>query len=465
MNRSIEFVKNLFVLFFGTILPSSTNFIMLPLLTANLSKTEYGVYDLILVLQALMIPIITLQIQTAAFRYLIQYRGNKEEEDKVISNIFAFVTISLFCVLLILFVGIINKSRILAFLICIYLIVYTLECVLRQIVRGLSLNRLYSISTLVESITLMVLVIIFVMQKKCNLYGILLSYISAEILAILLLSIKSKVYKRIKCRYVNAKIIKQLLQYSWPMVPNALSLWILSSSDKMILTLVCGVETSAIYAIANKIPSILSVVQDPFTLAWQENASIAVKDDDVARYYSEMFDYIFSFLVGILAILTAAAPILFKLFVRGDYSTAYKQIPILLASSLFTCISSFFGGIYIAEKRTKEIGITTICCAIINIIIDLLLVKKVGIYAASISTLISYLFLTVYRMWDIKKYKSLSYKPGKILTALVSLCIMFILCAKEKMGLNIINFFLGGLIAVFTNWNLFKQVIGMRNRK
>lgn len=67
--------------------------------------------------------------------------------------------------------------------------------------------------------------------------------------------------------------------------------------------------------------------------------SLASKDSDADTYYAEMFDSIFGILVGIMALLIAATPILFWLLIRGDYKEAYYQMPILFMGMLFSSMA------------------------------------------------------------------------------------------------------------------------------
>lgn len=106
-----------------------------------------------------------------------------------------------------------------------------------------------------------------------------------------------------------------------------------------------------------------------------------------------------------MALLIAATPILFWLLIRGDYKEAYYQMPILFMGMLFSSMASFIGGIYVAHKKTRSVGVTTILAAACNLVIDLVFVHKIGIFAASISTLVSYVFLTIYRMVDVQKFQ------------------------------------------------------------
>lgn len=69
MSREGKLAKNTLILGVGTFLPKFASFITLPILTGCLTKSEYGIYDLITVLVSLLLPVATLQIQAAAFSF------------------------------------------------------------------------------------------------------------------------------------------------------------------------------------------------------------------------------------------------------------------------------------------------------------------------------------------------------------------------------------------------------------
>ena len=228
-----------------------------------------------------------------------------------------------------------------------------------------------------------------------GLNGVLISLCLAYFIATIFIVIKIHLIKYIDVKLLNKKNCVEFVKYSWPMIPNNLSAWVLNVSDRLVINHFLGIEKTAVYAVANKIPNILSIFQEVFNLAWQENASLTVKDKDVDIYYSNMFSIIFNFMIGGTALLIGFTPLIFKILIKGDYFAAYKEMPILIFAMLFCCLSSFLGGIYIAHKKTKELGISTLIVSIINLSIDLLLVKHIGITTGSISTLVAYMLLYI----------------------------------------------------------------------
>ncbi len=454
MSREGQLAKNTLIISFGTFLPKIINVITLPIITAYLTKAEYGQYDLITTLVFLALPITTLQIQSAAFRFLIDYRNDFEKSGEIISTIviYAFFT-SVVSVIVISAVlqGISLEMRI---LIALYFLLDLLLAVAQQITRGLSLNKAYSVSTIISSIVSLGGIVVSVQFMGQGLSGVMLSMDIATFIGILFLFFRIKMWQYIRLKNFRKSTLKELLSYSWPMVPNNLSNWVLRLSDRLVITKVMGIEANAIYAVANKIPNLFVTVQSTFVYAWQENASLSVKDSDVEEYYSNIFDSIFRMLVGIMALAVAGTPIMFVVLIRGDYDEAYYQMPILFMGMMFSCIASVLGGIYVAHKKTKSVGITTIIAALCNLLIDIVFVRFIGITAGSVSTLVSYILLSVYRMIDIQKIQKIKYKYKTICLWLVVLVLMCVLCYLNNFWLNVLNFVIAIFVVYFSNKKL-----------
>lgn len=459
MSREGNLVKNTFIISFGTIIPKLASFITLPIITAGLSKAEYGTYDLINTLVALFLPLITLQIQAAAFRFLIEKRTDKVEISKIVSTIIIFIAGTSAVGLLCMFFALRKLSFIIRSMICVYFFVDVFVQALQQIVRGINKNKVYSESTILQSLINMILIVTFIKWKDLGLIGTILAITIACSCSVIFMLFYGGVIEYFSFKFFSKELLLRMLSYSWPLIPNSLSLWVMNISDRLIVTIYLGIEVNAVYAVANKIPSLFAVVQNTFTYAWQENASINSGDDDVTKYYSNVFDRIFCLLVGIMALLIAGTPILFRILIRGDYGEAYNQMPILFMGVFFSTLSSFLGGIYIAKKKTKSVGITTISASLTNFLINIIFVRLIGIYAASLSTVISYVFLVIYRMIDIQKFQKLELNKRRILLSILILVIMCFMCFKQHWLINLANIVLAMIVFSKLNIPLIKKII------
>lgn len=459
MNREKALAKNTFIIAIGTFLPKFSSIITLPIITGGLTKAEMGTYDLISTLVSLFLPVATLQIQSAAFRFLLDVREDEKETKRIITNIISFILPTSLIALTILYLCLGYVSPVIRWLICFYFFLDILMLSTQQIVRGLSNNKLYSASSVTIAFSNMLLIVLTIFVGKQGLVGVLVSITIATTIGLILLLVKGHILSRIDFSLLSKKTLLEMLSYSWPMIPNSLSNWVLSFSDRAVLTAFMGLEANAIYSVANKIPALFTTVQGTFVFAWQENASLASKDADADTYYAEMFDSIFGILVGIMALLIAATPILFWLLIRGDYKEAYYQMPILFMGMLFSSMASFIGGIYVAHKKTRSVGVTTILAATCNLVIDLVFVHKIGIFSASISTLVSYVFLTIYRMVDVQKFQKVKFNTGRFCLLNALLVLMCTICWIDTVVLNVLNIILGCIIAVVVNRKIMKSIL------
>ncbi len=458
MNREKELAQNTIIISFGQIMPRLTSIITLPILTACLTKTEYGTYDLISTLVSLLLPVVILRLDLGVFRFLIEYRDDKEKQSEIVSTSYLFIaSISLVCVV-IMFFCLYMLSISTRLLICFYFYLDILFTASQQMVRGFSKNNIYSISAILHAVINMVFIVLLVAMQGFGLNGLLVSMNIAELISILFLFISGGLWKYIRIVF-STPLLKEMLSYSWPLIPNSLSLWVMNLSDRLIITAVMGVEMEAVYAVANKIPNLLNIVQSSFSAAWQENASLTVNSDDTCTYYSSVFDTVFCILVGATAGLIAFTPLLFAVLIQGDYEDAYFQMPFLFGGMFFAVLSSFFGGIYAAHKRSRSVGFTTILAAGCNFLINILFIRVIGLYAASISTFVSYLLLTIFRMVDIRKFQKMKYNIKKMIFWLAALCIMAFISHINNFYLNIFNLILGIVIAIVSNRNLVVMAI------
>ena len=79
--------------------------------------------------------------------------------------------------------------------------------------------------------------------------------------------------------------MKEMLVYCIPMIPNSIMWWITDASDKYMIAFFVGVSSNGIYALAKKIPSVLSMLHSVFFQAWQLSAVEESEAKDKSHYY------------------------------------------------------------------------------------------------------------------------------------------------------------------------------------
>ena len=93
MDRGKELAKNTVIIAVGKISTQFISFFLLPLYTAMLSTDEYGTVDVFNTCVALLLPVMTLQIEQGVFRYMVDVRGEKDRQQELISSALGFIII------------------------------------------------------------------------------------------------------------------------------------------------------------------------------------------------------------------------------------------------------------------------------------------------------------------------------------------------------------------------------------
>lgn len=437
-------LKNTIILGIGSIGTKLINIIMLPFYTAWLTVYDYGVIDVYNALISALVPVLTLQLEQGMFRYLID-----AETDKKKGNIIKTGGLTIGIVLLVSdIVSIIAFhwfNHELKYLFLVALNVNVIITTLLQIIRGIGNNKAYTINTIIVCIINLSLSILFVRYYQQGARGILIANIISTIVGIIYLIIlvnKKKIIN--KCHY-NLILLKRMLGYSLPMIVNNISWWVLNLSDKLLISIFLNTESNGIYAAAGKMSYIITSIYTVFSLAWQESASKASKNDKYEVFCGEIHKIVIDVCIHLTGIILVASPILYRVLINEKFSESYNHNIILVIAAFFWCIASFYGGIYVGLKKSSDLGWTSVITAVLNILINLLFINKIGIYAASISTLISYVILFIIRYIRINKSIILSISKIRIIS------IMLVIFGGSTVALlhnYMLSWILGGIYAV-----------------
>lgn len=438
MSRNIQLLKNTLIILFGKVCTQLISYALLPMYTTYLSTEEYGTVDLLITYITLVAPVITLQIESALFRYLIDTRENKDGIDEIITNsiVTAMITSLIFVLIFLFFTSVIDFKYKLLFLFGV--IASAILSIMLQIARGIGDNLSYAISSSISGIMSVALNIFFIMYLNMGVSGMLLATIISQILGSIYILIKNKVYSNLKINYINKKTIKKLLSYSLPLVPNGLSWWIISVSDRTIVSIFLGTAANGILAVANKFSTIVVNVFAIFNLSWTESVSIHINDEDSDKYISNMTNLVFNFFAFAGAMLVLLISLFFNFLIGSNFSAAYMYVPLLIFSSILNIAQTLYGIIYIGKKETKKISSSVMVAGIINLIIDLLLIRFIGIFASPVSTIASMIYLLIYRYKDINRNMDIKFKKKDIL-------IIFIVFIFS----NIVYFLRNDVITIF----------------
>ncbi len=464
MNKKKQLAKNTLIIFLGKVCTQLISFFLIPLYTAYLATDEYGIVDLVQTYVTLLVPIITMELEMSIFRYLVDSRTDSKNTKKLLSNNFYILRfcLILFTVLYLIvccFIDIPYK-----WIILIDIIVCVLSGNFLQISRGIGKITDFSISCILTGLTTVTSNIILICFVGLKSEGMIISMALANAICSLYLFIKLKLYKYIDFKLVDKALIKDMYKYSIPLVPNGISWWIVNISDRTIISFILGAGANGLYAISNKFPTIISSLTGVFNLSWSESAALHINSDDRDEFFSDITNTVVKLFTALGVGMIACMPFVFPLMVNKQYADAYNYIPFLVLATVFNVVICLYSQVYLAKKLSKQVASTAILGAIINIAVNLLLIKPLGIYAAAVSTTISYFVMMLYRHIDLKKYMNITIEKGLILKTIIIFTIAIICYYYNNLWLNIINLIIVVIYCVLLNkeflMSSYKTILG-----
>lgn len=459
VQKSKTLLNGTIIYFIGNMLTQLISVILLKYITGSVSTEEYGYFNLVVTIDNLVTPMITLQISDAVFRFFIRSESISEKK-YIYSSGTTIIAIGalVVCILIGIFKNVLRINY--AFWISLYVISTNLFGYNQKVVRSLKENKLYVIANLLKSILYFILIIILVLKLKMGVKGLLISNCISTYICILILIFGVKTYAYFDIHYINFKYINKMLRFSAPLIPNTAIWWLQSSVNYIIISAQLGLNYNGIYSVAVKFASILHLVINVFDLAWQESAITEYNTDGYKDFVTQIFNKYLIFLMSCVVSLIPLLRICVPYLIDVDYIDAIPYIPFLLFSSALSACSGYFAQMITAKNKNIKLLTTNIIGTTVNIIIVFILINQIGIWAIVISSIISSSFLSISRFFAVKD--DFNIKEIKIRKIIFLLCINLLLCAVFFTNSNIISalaFIFTLILNIYLNFDLIIEIL------
>lgn len=465
MSREGELTKNTVILTFGKICTQFISFMLLPLYTVLLLPSEYGVVDLINTYASLLVPLFNWQFENGLFRFMLDVRNNEPEQKKIFSTVMTtnFVQVAIYLCFYLLVSPFLQLEykQFLAIDVVVNIILNTML----QFPRGLGKNVLYAVGSCISASLTVVLNVIFIAVMRLGGYGLFFSSILAKTVTIGYLVFATKAWNFFSFSEVDRECFKSISKYSLPLVPNQLTWWVVGASDRTIIAQFLGVAANGFYSIAHKFSTIYITFYNLFNMSWTESVSLHFNDSDRDSYLSGVINSMFNLFGCVCLMIIAVMPLAFPYIIDAKYEQSYYQIPILLLAVLFQVVVGLYSVIYVALKKSVEIAKTSFYAAIINACFNILTVKYIGLYAASISSLLAYMSMALYRYFHVKRYVDIKlHRKNVILLAFFLTATVFAYYSRN-IWLQGGTFAVAGIYSVMVNYGLLQSFVITLKRK
>lgn len=429
--------KNSGILGAGAMLSKLLIFILLPIYSSAMSTAEYGIADLVAQSANLLFPIVTLGICQSVFRF--SFGKSREEKTSAFSSgvavLFFGLMLYIACVPLLKMIAPIADYTL---LLGMYVFMYGFHTLCGSFLRGLGKVTAYSVRGIVCTAATIVLNILFLLVFRLGVVGYLLANIAADFITVLFMVVGGQLLDYVDFRKIKLSELKQMLKFAVPLIPATICWWVINMSDRYLVTYMVGEDANGVYSMAYKIPNILITVTGIFTEAWQ--MSLVNEENKKAKwgkFFTGIFDGFKSVMfVGASGLILLIKPIT-KLLIKNAFYPAWRYMPYLIMACVCTGIVSFLAVVFIVKKKSRNSLVCAACGAVLNIILNLILIKSMGAMGAAVATLISY--FTVYLLSTYLTRKLVNYRP-KLIYALFNLALLLtqsILTVAEVPGVYI----------------------------
>lgn len=430
MNAYRRLLSNTFLFSVSTFGSKILIFLLTPFYTSILTEADYGVTDLLIQTGNVLIPLVSMGIIRAVIRFGLDGTSDKTSVFTTgLSVILAGEGLLILFSPLLQTIGLLSDYIVLVLL---YVLMANLHSVCGALAQSLGHVRLYAVSGIVCTGMVVGLNILFLAVFRLGITGYILSNVIADAVAALFLFLTARMWCYIRPSSLQRDLIKSMFRYCLPLIPATVCSWIINISDRYFISFLIGNEATGLYAVANKISTILLIASSIFTSAWQLSSTVERPKKEKERFFSNVFSvYAAGALIG-ASVLMAGVKLIMRFLAAPSYFEAWHYAPVLLLGTAVSCLGSFFASVYMAEKRSTATLVTTCIGAAANLIGNALLIPLWGIMGAAIATLISYGLIFVIRAIHSRKLIKVQWSVPRFVLSMAVLTLQCFLIENEQ---------------------------------
>lgn len=388
-------------------------FIFLPLITKKLGTYDYGIWSQANVTISLFLSFVGIGLPYAMTRFLPAKKNQEEIQEEFYSALsLVFIVTFVVSLLLIvfssffadLFFGGANRVvKIIGFII----LIWSLDWVYLSFYRSFRQMRKYSAFIIGQTLGEVGIIVYLVL----NGHGIFSALISVSIVrTILFIILFFLVKSEIGIQKPHFLKVKEYLSFGIPTIPSNVSAWVVASSDRYLIGYFLGATWVGIYSVGYGFGNLLTMLIQvlgfilPPTLSKLYDEG---KINEVKTHLRYSLKYFLTFAIPFIFGSAVLSKQLLKIFSNQEIaSQGYFIVPLVALSVLFYGFYAIVSNILVLVKKTKIIGAAWILAAVVNLLSNILIIPRLGILGAAITTLVAYLLamciVTYYSFREIK---------------------------------------------------------------
>jgi O-antigen/teichoic acid export membrane protein len=370
-------------------------FIMLPIYTHYFSKAEFGVLDIWDRVTSMLTFLVIFGTDSALSFYYFDTKDDKKRLEHVRNVMYfrlavvavLFIPVALFGSQLSNLFFDNSAYASLLFLGMAVLLLDTLVVVVLMVMRFEFATLKVVILTVLKMLMIAVFSYVILRYFNRSPNGVLMGRTISGAIILGYLLITGRKYFVPK---INWSSMKELLIYAAPLAPASVAFWVIASSSSFFIKHFGSLGDAGIYGAATRLATVITLLTSGVQMAWRPY-SMSIKDKkDSPELFSKIFYVLL--LVGVFGVMAVATVMPWVIKILGpEYYEAYKYVSFVSAATFLNFFYMIISVGLFFKKKTNIISYTFGIVALVNLILNFLLIPTFGVWGAVISYLLSYL--------------------------------------------------------------------------
>lgn len=403
-------------------------FLTMPIFTRLMSSSDIGMFSNISSWFNILAIITSFELYSSIS--IARFDFKDELNEYISSSLILGTILTIFFYIIVIifknfFLNLFNMNFEMLNLIFIYLLVYP-AVQMFQLKNQIKYNyKPTIIVTLLSAFFSTILSLLFVLFFDNKLMGRVYGYF----IPLIIISFIVYIYMLTKSKKISKKYWNYALKISFPLIWHLLAGYLLSSSDKIMITNFISADANALYSVPYTLSMAVSLLWTSMNNAWSPWAYSKMDEKNYEILYTKSKSYTIFFLIIVYIFILVTPELL--LVVGGKYYAQAKYVmPPVMIGYIFQFVYSLYVNIEFYHKKQKNIAIGTIIACLINIILNLIFIPKFGYIAAAYTTLIGYIVLYLLHYFFVIRLKCDKWYDNKFFVKILSLSMIVLIISN-----------------------------------
>ena len=412
---------NTLVFALGGLAVKAVSLVLMPLYTTALTAGEYGTAELLNSAIEIVLPLLSLGVVEALYRFSID---DDVPKDELFAGSLVVLGGGIVCTGALCALGsaLWDMEHAAAFF-----VLFCSVCVFKattQLARGLGHVCRFVVYGLINALAMVVATYVLLVHAHAGIEGYLWSYSIGYLVGGIAAFLGSAEYRLLAPFRVDRELLRRMLVYSLPLVPNLLSWWLVSVSGRYVVLWGSGLAAAGLFTAASKMPSLINIVASVFQQAWQYSTAREISSPDRGAFFGSVLrGYSLATLTAAGLVIALNRPIS-RVMLQAEFAEGWRYVPLLMLAATFGVMTIFFGTFYQALMNSRMLMVSTALGAVVNVILGVALVPFMGPWGAGLAGAVAYALVLVVRARDLRHRIDLPMDRPRLTYQLALLSIM-----------------------------------------